>query len=81
VAETPPREIQPGTYSLREASRRLGISTTQSLRLHAAGEFPVPLFRLGTRKLFVRIAELEEWLQGGASLPAEGGWEPREDEA
>jgi excisionase family DNA binding protein len=55
-----------GTYTIREAAARLGISERLAYLLVARNEFPVPTLRLG-RVLRVRVAELEEFVRGSAS--------------
>lgn len=65
----------PVVVDLVTAGRALGIGRTKSHELARAGEFPVPLLRLGTRYR-VRRADLLELLRiedepstGGRSAP------------
>jgi excisionase family DNA binding protein len=55
--------LDSGLYTLVEAAQRLGVGDAFAYQLAQAGEFPVPIVRLGRVKR-VRVAELEAWLQG-----------------
>lgn len=65
------KAVPSGLYNVPEAAARLGITAAQAYTLDNAGNFPVPVLVVGaTRK--VRVAELEEFLQGSASTPSPG---------
>lgn len=48
----------PPTIGVEEAGRLLGIGRSLSYRLAAAGEFPVPVIRCGSRYLVPSLALL-----------------------
>lgn len=51
------------TVPLRDAAALLGISDDTAYRLHARGEFPVPVVAIG-RQLFVSRRRLEQFVDG-----------------
>lgn len=51
------------TYSVPEAAEELGISRDHAYRLIAAGEFPVPVIRLG-RTIRIARRAIEQLLEG-----------------
>ncbi|MBO0729753.1 MAG: helix-turn-helix domain-containing protein [Acidimicrobiaceae bacterium] len=54
-------QIEPGTYSLPEAARRLGIGVATIYELNRRGEVPVPVLKIGSR-MRVRKADIEAYL-------------------
>lgn len=58
------RELAAGspTTDLPTAGRALGIGTNLAYELHARGEFPVRVVKLGRRKLRVPVADLLAFL-------------------
>lgn len=67
-----PGSLTPGLYNMPEAAVRLGISPAKAYELHNAGSFPVEVILVGAVRK-VRVAELEDYLQGSAPMPAPGG--------
>jgi hypothetical protein len=60
---SPIQQLEKGTYSLAEASIRIGIAPRTGRDLHTRGEFPVRILKIGGRYK-VLVAELERFLAG-----------------
>jgi excisionase family DNA binding protein len=54
------------TYTVEEAATLLGIGRTLAYDLIRRGEFPVPVIRLGARRIVVPRVPLDEMLGRGA---------------
>ena len=64
---TPPAQID--VLTIKEVSRRLGVSAATAYRAAARNEFPV--MKLGRRLVIPRPA-FERWLETGALLQGQG---------
>jgi len=71
--------LQPGTYSLEQTARRLGIGTATVYRLAARNKLPVPVYYIGAQKRTL-VADVEAWLAGGRGLLKEAGDDAEEEE-
>jgi len=54
------------TYTVEEAATLLGIGRTLAYELIRRNKFPVPVIRLGARRIVVPRVPLDEMLAGGA---------------
>jgi len=54
----------PATLSMSEACALLGISSWLGYQLAARREFPVPILRIGARRIRVPTAPLARYLDG-----------------
>ena len=64
-------DVEVRTVSIEAASRALGISRGLGYDLAARGEFPVPVIRLGQRRMVVAKTALERLLEGATAQPGE----------
>ena len=62
---------RPLVCSVEAAAQALGIGRALAYRLIREQKFPVPVLKLGTRRLVVPLAPLEELL--GIRTPSDGG--------
>jgi predicted DNA-binding transcriptional regulator AlpA len=59
---SPTATDNPGTMSVPQAARKLGISRGLAYELVAADQFPVRVIRAGSRRILVPIAEVDRAL-------------------
>jgi excisionase family DNA binding protein len=56
------RDVALGTVSIREVAERLGIGKNLAYELARTGRLPVPVIRLGARRMVVAAAALDTLL-------------------
>lgn len=73
-----PSIVPRGTLSIRNVAARLGIGANLAYELARTGRLPIPVIRLGDRRMVVSAAALDRLLsspppfRGAASTDSEG---------